>query len=151
MKKWIIWIISASIIVTAYFLGSHFEFTQEKRFAKHRIGIENLNELEKQIVGRWWLSYDGGRTDFKYQKYRYFILSADRRHWKKSESGERPNYADWKINPIDSILTFRYDKNKNDSVRYKLTYADSTKVYLERLKKNGDAVHVEWKKFDIIK
>lgn len=151
MKRWIFWGVAMLITGSAYLLGAHFAITEEKRFARHRVGVENLNELEKQIVGRWWLSYDGGRKSFKYQKYRYFILSANRRHWKKSESGERPNRADWNINPKDSILTFKFDKNKNDSVRYKLTYADSTKVYLEMLKKNGDTIHVEWKKFDIIK
>lgn len=151
MKRWIFWGIAVLIMGSAYLLGSHFAVTPEKRFAEHRIGIENLNELEKKVVGRWWLSYAGGRKDFNFQKYRYFILSADRRHWQKSENGEHPAKADWNINPKDSILTFKFDKRKNDSVRYKLTYADSTKIYLESLRANGDTVHVEWKKFDIIK
>lgn len=151
MKKWIFWGIAVLITGIAYLLGSHFAITEEKRFAQHRIGIENLNELEKKVVGRWWLSYDGGRKNFDFQKYRYFILSADRRHWKKSESNERPNYADWNINLKDSILTLKFDRSKNKPVKYKLTYVDSTKVYLKNMRENGDTIHVEWKKFDIIK
>lgn len=139
------------LFAVIYFLAYHFAITDTDRTANHRIGIEKLNPLEQKLVGKWWTSYSGferrNGIRYKFSKFRYTLFSADKRHWQKSESNERPNNANWTINAKDSVLTVDFDKKQTKTVTYKITYIDSSSVYLKEFREDKRDNHIEWKRY----
>ncbi len=68
------------LFAVIYFLADRFAITDEKRTASHRVGIEKLNRIEQQLVGKWWTSYSGFKeemecvTNSQSLDIRYFLL-----------------------------------------------------------------------------
>ncbi len=151
MKRLIRFVLVALLFAIIYFTASHFAITDKKRMAKHRIGIEKLNPLEKQLVGRWWTSYSGFEQGngirYTFSKFRFTLFSADKRHWQKSTNNERPNNADWKIDTKDSILTLDFDNKRIKTEAYKIEHIDSTIIYLKEFREDKRENHIEWKRY----
>ncbi|WP_338768647.1 hypothetical protein WAF17_08240 [Bernardetia sp. ABR2-2B] len=144
MKKIIYTLLSVAIFAAIYLTASHFEVTEEKRLAAHRIGIEKLSPLEQQIVGRWWSSISGFGSNRIYRNY--MLFSADKTYWrrrselKKSYAGK---YGSWEVNTEDSILTIKYGKKLKDR-DFKIHAIDSISIRIEEIKEKKYDYMARW-------
>ncbi|WP_338792827.1 hypothetical protein V9L05_12985 [Bernardetia sp. Wsw4-3y2] len=128
------YLIVVVLFVSVYFIASHFEITEEKRLAEHRVGIENLNPLEQQIVGRWWSSISGFGSNRIYRNY--MLFSADKTYWRRKSELKKMyagKYGFWQINSEDSTLTIKYDSKKLKDRNFKIHAIDSNSIRIEEM------------------
>ena len=141
MRKYY-YLLAVILFVSVYFIASHFEVTEEKRLAKHRVGIEKLSPLEQELVGRWWSSVSGFGSSTKEKNY--MLFSADKKYWRRRADYNKSNHGSWQINAEDSVLSIKQKGRNYQDRKFKIHAIDSNFLKVEEIKQSKYDQTARW-------